>query len=190
MTTRISTAVAAGALAVSTLLTACGSSTTPQGSSPAPAASSAAAPSTTAAAATPSASTRPSDETEVRATAVTFVKTILTFDSSKSYGEYRDNIKPLMSTEGFDSFEAAGFEQATQKFRSRFGKQARSTIKILGTPKVSKLTNDSAAVEVKFGGRVEQRRDGKWQTIKTNVDDTLKVPLVKQGERWLVDDLS
>ncbi len=188
MDTRIAKALAAGTVMALPLLGACGAPSTAPESSTAPVAPAA---STTSAAATPSTSAAPVDETaNVQAASRTFIKAVFGFDSGQSYIAYRDRLEPLMTKKGFSTFEDADFEKATRSFRSRYGQQARTATKVRGTPKVAELTTDRATVSVTYENRIEQRRDGRWRTVKTSVDDTVKLPMLKQDGRWLVDDLS
>lgn len=189
MDKRIARALAAGTVMALPLLTACGSGSAPQGSA-APPASSAAAPATSPAAASPPASSKPSDETEnVQKAAVTFMTTAFGFESSTSFDDYRAEVEPLMTKAGIKSFEEADLEKTLATFRTRFGKQARTGVLVKGTPKVKKLTSANATVTVKAANRIQQRKDGKWRTVRTSADDTFDVPLVHEGDRWLVDDL-
>lgn len=188
MNTRIARTLAAGTVVALPLLSACGG-TAQQG--PAAPTSSAAAPAATPAPAPPSASTKPSDETEtVKKASLTFMTALLSFESSTSYDEYEARVEPLMTKAGVRSFEDADFEKALATFRTRFGKQARTVVLVKGAPKVKKLTSDSATVALTAANRIQQRRDGTWRTVKTSVDDTFDLPLVHEGDRWLVDDLS
>jgi hypothetical protein len=188
MDKRIAKALAAGTVMALPLLTACGASTAPTISSPAPGAPSAAAPSS--AAATPSPSATPVDETkDVQAASATFVTTLFTLDSSDSYADYRDRLKPLLSKDAYSDFDSGHFEKSLPAFAKRYGKQARSTTKVSAAPKVEKLTADKATVRVSFVNRIQQRRDGKWHTVRTSTEDNTKVPLVKQDGRWLVENL-
>jgi hypothetical protein len=190
MDKRIARALAAGTVMALPLLTACGGGSAPQGSA-APPASSAAAPAAEPAPASPSASSKPSDETEnVKEASLTFMTALLSFESSTGYDEYEARVEPLITKAGVKSFEDADFEKALATFRTRFGKQARTVVLVKGAPKVKKLTSDSATVALTAANRIQQRRDGKWRTVKTSVDDTFDLPLVHEGERWLVDDLS
>lgn len=189
MDKRIARTLAAGTVMALPLLSACGGGNAPQGST-APPASSAAAPAASPAPASPSTSSKPSDETaNVQKASVTFMTTVFSFESSTSYDDYRGKVEPLMSKAGFKSFEDADLEQGLATFRERYGKQARTVTSVKGTPKVKKLTSDDATVTVTSANRIQQRRDGKWRTVKTNVDDTFDLPLVHEGDRWLVDDL-
>lgn len=192
---RIAKALAAGTFLTLPLLTACGASTAPAVSSAAPAP--AAGPSTSAAVAsptptpTPTPSATPVDETkQVQAASRAFVTAAFAFDAREDYADYRDRIKPLMTDQGYASFEAAHLEKAIEIFRTRYGRQSRTLAKFRGSPKVDELTTTSAQVTVAYANRAEQRRDGKWRTVRSGADDSVTLPLVKQDGRWLVDDLS
>ena len=189
MDKQIARTLAAGTVMALPLLTACGGGTAPQGSA-APPVSSAAAPTASPAPASPSTTSNPSDETEnVQEAAVTFMTTAFGFESSTSYDDYRAEIEPLMTKAGVKSFEEADLEKGLATFRTRYGKQARTVVTVKGTPKVKELTAAKATVSVKAANRIQQRKDGKWRTVRTSVDDTLEIPLVHEGDRWLVDDL-
>lgn len=184
---RIAKALAAGTVVALPLLSACGASTAPAGSSAAPAAG----PSTSAAVATPTPSATPVDETkQVQAASKAFVTAAFAFDAREDYADYRDRIKPLMTEKGYASFEAAHLEKAIEIFRTRYGQQSRTLTKFRGSPKVDELTATTAKVTVAYANRAEQRRDGKWRTVRSAAEDSVKLPLVKQDGHWLVDDLS
>jgi hypothetical protein len=187
MDKRIAMAVATGAVVALPLLSACGASTAPASS---PAAPSGPGASTSAVAASPTPSTTPVDETKnVQAASTAFVTALFTIDPGGSYTKYRDRLTPLLTKEGKKDFEGAHFERALPAFTKRYGQQARSTTKVSGTPKVEKLTANKATVSVTYVNRIQQRRDGKWHTVKTSAEDTLKLPMAEQDGRWLVDDL-
>lgn len=188
----------AKALALSTalalpLLGACGGSTAPAGSpapsAAAPASSAAAEPSSDAA--SPSQSAAPVDETKnVQAAATTFIKAVFAVDARQTNEDYQKRVKPLMTKQGYASVEDAKLDQATELFRTRYGKQSRNVTELRKTARVEKLTAEKATVEVTYKNRIQQRSDGEWRTVKSEAEDSIKVPLVKQDGRWLVDDLS
>ena len=195
MDTRITTSLLAAALTLP-LLAGCGGGTTaPAASAPAsaPAASaSTEAPGSTAPSSTPSVTptTDPADdEDQVSETAEDFVTAAFGFASDQSYADYRDELEPLMTKKALSSFEKADLESATKKFKTRFGGQARTRTKFQGEPKVSDLESDTAKATVKYVNRIEVRRGGSWKTVQTSPGDTAKISMVKQGGRWLVDDL-
>jgi len=188
MDRRLSKALVAAVASALPLLVGCGG-TQP----PAPPAVAASAPSPTAG---PSASTptptptpKPSDENStVENVSEEFVKTALTLDYDTGLGDsYATRVKPLMTQRGYTELSSAlsgGAEQA----QARFGKNARSNPQILSGTKVRTLSADKATSTVEFKPRVQQRKDGKWKTIKAAVvDETAKLTLVKDGDRWLVD---
>jgi hypothetical protein len=188
MDRRLSKALVAAVASALPLLVGCGG-TQP----PAPPAVAASAPSPTAG---PSASTptptptpKPSDENStVENVSEEFVKTALTLDYDTGLGDsYATRVKPLMTQRGYTELSSAlsgGAEQA----QARFGKNARSNPQILSGTKVRTLSVDKATSTVEFKPRVQQRKDGKWKTIKAAVvDETAKLTLVKDGDRWLVD---
>jgi len=188
MDRRLSKALVAAVASALPLLVGCGG-TQP----PAPPAVAASAPSPTAGPSastpTPTPTAEPSDEkSTVETVSEEFVKTALTLDYDTGLGDsYATRVKPLMTQRGYTELSSAlsgGAEQA----QARFGKNARSNPQILSGTKVRTLSADKATSTVEFKPRVQQRKDGKWKTIKAAVvDETAKLTLVKDGDRWLVD---
>jgi hypothetical protein len=189
MDTRTARALAtAGALTL-TLLAGCGGSPAPSTSS-APGVPASAAPSTSpATTTTPSA--EPADATaRVKQASETFVDEALTLSYAEGTGDaYASRVKPLMTDHGYDQLSSL-LTQVTGQARSRFGKDARSRPQILGGTKVNSLDADKATTTVNFKPRVQQRKDGKWKTVKAaSVDEVAKLSLVKVDDRWLVDKM-
>ena len=111
-------------------------------------------------------------------------------DARQTNEDYQKRVKPLMTKQGYASVEDANLDQATELFRTRYGKQSRNVTELRKTARVEKLTAEKATVEVTYKNRIQQRSDGEWRTVKSEAEDSIKVPLVKQDGRWLVDDLS
>lgn len=184
---RISKALVTAAAMTLLLVAACGGSPTSPGSvapsapAPAPATSTSTPPATSPGA-------KPSDATEaVKDASETFVKTALTLDYADGAGDdYAARVKPLMTKRGYEL--SSVISTAAEQARSRFGKNARSNPKILSGTKVKTLSADQATTTVNFTPRVQELKDGRWRTIKAGaVDETEKLTLVKDGDRWLVD---
>lgn len=192
MDRRLSKALVTAVALALPLLAGCGAT---QPAAPPTGAPSAASPATSPSASTstpmPTPTAKPADEKKtVENVSEEFVEAAITLDYDTGTGtgsSYEARVKPLMTERGYaklSSTLSGGAEQA----QKRFGKNARSKPQLLSGTKVRTLSADQATSTVEFKPRVQQRKDGKWKTIKAAlVDETAKLTLVKDGDRWLVD---
>jgi hypothetical protein len=204
MDKRIAMSVATGVVVALPLLAACGAGSAPQGSSAAPPATSAAAPSTTAAApsATPSTSasasasaspsSNPADEKKNAQDATEkFITTALTIGyPDKSFDEYTKRIKPLMTSRSFASFKkSTTVKQGDKALKKLSSERARISPKIK-SDKVTSISADKATVKITYQSRTQQKAGGDWKTLQTSSAESDDVKLVRDGDAWLVDNLS
>jgi hypothetical protein len=178
------------------LLVACGPGTTASdglGPSPLPPSRSSSASAGAAASATPS---RGDDvaaqEEQVQAATRTFVRTVLTIGyPDRTYRQYTDRLEPLMTTSGFEALQSAGTtREGADALASLYAQRSRSAPRFTGEVEVTSLQGDHATAQLAYEN-VSQRRDGRgWRTLKSLGEGTATVRLVRQGERWLVEDAS
>lgn len=192
MDRRIARALATGTVLVLPLLTACGADSASDGSAT-PAASSAAAPATpaTSAAATPSTSTPTSDDTAaVRTATETFVEQAFTLGyPDRTTEDWADRVQPLMTKRGYEKLRGeVTVEETLTSLRSQFGDDVRTRPKLRREVEVSRLEAARATVDITFESRLQQRSGDTWKTLRKSPESNATLALVKQGERWLVDD--
>jgi len=201
MKTRISMLAAAAAIATMPLLAACGSSDQPPSPS-APAASQVASPAAASSApatdtpATPSGAPTPSSEPsadtgEIEDAAEKWVKTALTLGyPDTSAKAYLARLEPLMTKTGFAKVEkqAKATKSLEAGIKTLSKNRGRSTPKLIGDTKVSSATAEKATAEIDYQLTQQQQTDGKWKTLRSNAKDDVKVTLVYEGGKWLVDD--
>ena len=203
MNKRISMLAAAVTATALPLLAACGSDAEPQVNAPAPSASSVAAPSGSTPVSTPSSapSAEPSaspsadageDTAAVKAATEKFLKTTLTIGyPDKDFDVYLARLKPLLTKAGYaevnrPSSSRKGAEKGAKTF---YAQRIRTSPKFLSGVKVSSITADTAKTSIEFENRTQQMSGGDWKTLRTSAKDTAKLELVKQGDKWLVDNL-
>jgi hypothetical protein len=201
MDRRISRAVALAAVALVPLLAGCGSRSGSAGSPAAPAGTpapvSSSVPGEAASAAESSASPSstvgtPAQTERVQAATEKFVKTVLTIGyPDKSFGDYTDRIKPLMTKDGFDALESAdSTKKGSAALTSLYAQHARSAPKFGRDPEVTALEGGSATAQLDYENVAQRQDGGDWKTLKSLGTGTVTVTLVNDGGKWLVENAS
>jgi hypothetical protein len=129
---------------------------------------------------------------QVRAATTIFVRTVLTIGyPDRTYRQYTDRIEPLMTTSGFEALKSAGSTpEGSDALASLYAQRSRSAPRFTGEVEVTSLQGDRATAQLAYEN-VSQRRDGRgWRAVKSLGEGTATVRLVRQGERWLVEDAS
>ena len=131
-------------------------------------------------------------EEQVRAATTRFVRTVLTIGyPDRTYRQYTDQIEPLMTASGFEALRTAGSTRdSADALTSLYAQRSRSAPRFTSEVEVTSLAGDSATAQLAYEN-VAQRRDGRgWRTVRSLGEGTATVRLVRQGQRWLVEDAS
>jgi hypothetical protein len=193
MDQRIRRAVTLATVVTLPLLAGCGSGSATSSGTAAPASSQAAASVTETPAPSVDVAQQAAQQTEqVQAATETFVKTVLTIGyPDQTFADYTARIEPLMTKDGFAALETAdSVKQGSTALKTLYAQHSRSAPKFTDDPVVTSIEAASATAELAYENEVQHKSGSGWTTLKSLGKGTVTVKLVRDDEKWLVENAS